>query len=151
MVFLSSSRQAQDEITFQGQGKSVDATAETGPATPPPQKEQQGLPLAPTSTPTARETSVVERHVDPDGDGGAPQRQPLPLATPVSAMKRKMPGGGSANDHGASAAILPPYPYQASPTQKSGRMPLLGKTGASEEQRPVGGEEKDVPTMDVAP
>ncbi|KAG9195141.1 cytosolic phospholipase A2 [Alternaria panax] len=48
MVFLSSSKQANEEIAFQKQGEGTAATVETGLVTPPPQQDEQPSLLAET-------------------------------------------------------------------------------------------------------
>jgi hypothetical protein len=147
MVFLSSLKQTQDEITPQKRGEGADATVETGLVTPP---LQQPHPSTPSSTSTCKvgETYTVQKNVGATKDVKMLRHSTIPPVPPVSETN----AASAMESNGANATVLPRCPYQASSAQRSKGVPSLKEmAGAVMDQRQVNEGKEKVPTMDTAP
>ncbi|KAB2104577.1 hypothetical protein AG0111_0g6535 [Alternaria gaisen] len=147
MVFLSSSKQAQDEMVSQRRGGGADATVETGLVTPPLQQPQPSTPSS-TSTCKVGETYTVQKNVGATKEVKVQRHSTIPPVPPVSETN----AASAMESNGANATVMPRYPYQASPAQRSKGVPSLKEMArAVMDQRQVNGGKEKVPTMDTAP
>ena len=147
MVFLSSPKQAQDEMVSQKRGGGADATVETGLVTPPMEQPQPSTPSS-TSTCKVGETYTVQKNVGATKEVKMLRHSTIPPVPPVSETN----AASAMESNGANATVLPRCPYQASSAQRSKGVPSLKEmAGAVMDQRQVNEGKEKVPTMDTAP
>ncbi|RYO69628.1 hypothetical protein AA0113_g4028 [Alternaria arborescens] len=147
MVFLSSLKRTQDEITSQKRREGADATVETGLVTPPLQQPHPSTPSS-TSTCKAGETFTVQKNVGATKEVKMLRHSTIPPVPSVSETN----AASAMESNGANATVLPRYPYQASSAQRLKGVPSLKEMArAVMDQRQVNRGKEKVPRMDTAP